>query len=238
MLELLHIENIAVIQDRRTSSSDPGFNALTGETGAGKSIVIDAIGAVLGERTSRDLIRTGADIGLCQRRAFTGVPGAGRVGGDRGMPRTRTASCCSSGRSTADGKNVCRVNGRPVTVAQLRRTGAAAAEHPRPARRPAAAGRGAAPGAIWTASAGRRHRWGGYRAAYEAMADLRRKIAGSPDGRGGEGPADGQPARFQIDELERAQLVPGEEESLTERRDLLRNAGEVHLRRVGGGLLP
>ncbi len=59
MLELLHIENIAVIEEADIQFR-PGFNALTGETGAGKSIVIDAMGAVLGGRTSRDLIRTGA----------------------------------------------------------------------------------------------------------------------------------------------------------------------------------
>ena len=59
MLSLLHIENIALIEEADIRF-DSGFNALTGETGAGKSIVIDAIGAVIGERTSRDLIRTGA----------------------------------------------------------------------------------------------------------------------------------------------------------------------------------
>ena len=87
MLELLHIENIAVIESADISFR-PGFNALTGETGAGKSIVIDSISAVLGQRTSRDLIRTGANMafvsacftdipdrrgqGLCQRRFFSG----------------------------------------------------------------------------------------------------------------------------------------------------------------------
>ena len=59
MLSLLHIENIAVIESADIQF-DKGFNALTGETGAGKSIVVDAIGAIIGERTSRDLIRTGA----------------------------------------------------------------------------------------------------------------------------------------------------------------------------------
>ena len=58
MLELLHIENIAVIETADIAFQ-PGFNALTGETGAGKSIVIDAMGAVLGGRASRELIRTG-----------------------------------------------------------------------------------------------------------------------------------------------------------------------------------
>lgn len=60
MLELLHIENIAIIE-RADILFGRGFNALTGETGAGKSIVIDALGAVLGQRTSRELIRTGAE---------------------------------------------------------------------------------------------------------------------------------------------------------------------------------
>ena len=59
MLSLLHIENIALIESADIRF-EAGFNVLTGETGAGKSIVIDSIGAVLGERTSRELIRTGA----------------------------------------------------------------------------------------------------------------------------------------------------------------------------------
>ena len=63
MLSLLHIENIALI-DQADLSLGPGFNVLTGETGAGKSIIIDAISAVLGERTSRDLIRTGEKAAL------------------------------------------------------------------------------------------------------------------------------------------------------------------------------
>ena len=66
MLELLHIENIAIIE-RADILFGRGFNALTGETGAGKSIVIDALGAVLGQRTSRELIRTGCGEGVRQR---------------------------------------------------------------------------------------------------------------------------------------------------------------------------
>ena len=71
MLSLLHIENIAIIQQADIGFR-PGFNVLTGETGAGKSIVIDAIGAVLGQRTSRELIRTGADKSFVSA-AFSGV---------------------------------------------------------------------------------------------------------------------------------------------------------------------
>ena len=72
MLSLLHIENIAIIESADISF-DRGFNVLTGETGAGKSIVIDAISAVLGQRTSRELIRTGAKSALVTA-VFTGLP--------------------------------------------------------------------------------------------------------------------------------------------------------------------
>ena len=72
MLSLLHIENIAVIESADIQF-DGGFNALTGETGAGKSIVIDAIGAIIGERTSRDLIRTGAKSARVEA-VFTHLP--------------------------------------------------------------------------------------------------------------------------------------------------------------------
>ena len=72
MLHILHIENIAVIEQAEIEF-DRGFNVLTGETGAGKSIVIDAISAILGERTSRDLIRTGAAKAFVSA-IFTGIP--------------------------------------------------------------------------------------------------------------------------------------------------------------------
>ena len=71
MLQLLHIENIAIIECADIEFR-PGFNALTGETGAGKSIVIDSISAVLGERTSRELIRTGAEKAFVSA-AFSGM---------------------------------------------------------------------------------------------------------------------------------------------------------------------
>lgn len=90
MLSLLHIENIAVIESADIQF-DKGFNALTGETGAGKSIVVDAIGAIIGERTSRDLIRTGARSALVNA-VFTGLlrwPGSRRTA----EGRTRMEIC-------------------------------------------------------------------------------------------------------------------------------------------------
>ena len=92
MLELLHIENIAVIQEADIQFA-PGFNALTGETGAGKSIVIDAMGAVLGGRTSRDLIRT----------SFPAFRRTCRVFRKTASPRTRRGASFCSGTSAPTG---------------------------------------------------------------------------------------------------------------------------------------
>ena len=97
MLEVLHIENIAIIEEADIRF-EPGFNALTGETGAGKSIVIDALSAVLGQRTSRELIRTGAD------KAFVSAVFSGTDASLRSRwvsHRRRTAPCFCSGRSAA-----------------------------------------------------------------------------------------------------------------------------------------
>ena len=118
MLSLLHIENIAIIESADISF-DGGFNVLTGETGAGKSIVIDAISAVLGERTSRELIRTGAKSALVTA-VFTQLPPMQWLE-EHGF--SQGEELLLQREIQGDGKNVCRVNGRPVTVAQLRELG-------------------------------------------------------------------------------------------------------------------
>jgi DNA repair protein RecN (Recombination protein N) len=89
MLSLLHIENIAIIE-RADIEFGEGLNALTGETGTGKSIVIDAIGAVLGQRASRDLIRAGADKAVVSAM-FTGLSDMSEEFGELGVSPTRTA---------------------------------------------------------------------------------------------------------------------------------------------------
>ena len=118
MLSLLHIENIAVIECADISF-DKGFNVLTGETGAGKSIVIDAISAVLGERAYRDMIRTGAD-SASVRAVFTDVPKLSwfEENGVEYDPETIVQR-----EIYLDGKNICRVNGTLVTVSILRKLG-------------------------------------------------------------------------------------------------------------------
>ena len=118
MLNLLHIENIAVIECADISF-DKGFNVLTGETGAGKSIVIDAISAVLGERAYRDMIRTGTDKASV-RAVFTDVPeydwfAENGVEYDPEVVIQREVHL--------DGKNVCRVNGTLVSVTMLHKLG-------------------------------------------------------------------------------------------------------------------
>lgn len=95
MLSILHIENIAVIQSADIQF-DGGFNVLTGETGAGKSIVVDAIGALLGGRTSRDLIRTGAKSLRWSARSLPTSP-TWNGSRSRGWVLMRTGSCCYSG---------------------------------------------------------------------------------------------------------------------------------------------
>ena len=118
MLSLLHIENIAVIECSDISF-DRGFNILTGETGAGKSIVIDAISAILGERAYRDMIRTGANK-ACVRAVFTEVPELGwfEENGVEYDPETVIQR-----EIFLDGKNICRVNGSLVSVSILRKLG-------------------------------------------------------------------------------------------------------------------
>ena len=118
MLSLLHIENIAVIECAEITF-DAGFNILTGETGAGKSIVIDAISAILGERAYRDMIRTGTTKASV-RAVFTDVPQLAwfEENGVEFDPETIIQRDVY-----LDGKNVCRVNGALVTVSILRKLG-------------------------------------------------------------------------------------------------------------------
>ncbi len=119
MLVLLHIENIAVIEQADISFQS-GFNALTGETGAGKSIVIDAISAILGQRAYRDAIRTGANKAFISA-VFQDVPEYPWFS-ENGVP-FEAGEVLIQREIHADGKNVCRVNGIPVTVSILRGLG-------------------------------------------------------------------------------------------------------------------
>ena len=117
MLSSLQIENVAVIQ-KANVHFEKGLNVLTGETGAGKSILIDSINAILGNRTSKDLVRTGAAKAVI-RAAFEDVPPAVLDSLER-AGYERSEALLLSREITAEGKSTCRINGMPATAAVLR----------------------------------------------------------------------------------------------------------------------
>ena len=229
MLELLHIENIAVIEQADISFR-PGFNALTGETGAGKSIVIDAMGAVLGGRTSRELIRTGAAKAFVSAE-FSAVPADLPGLAENGVEPDEDGNLLVQREIAADGKNVCRANGRPITVSQLRAIGADLlnihGQHDGTALLDEEQH-----GAYLDRFGRTEEPLNTYRAAYDAMADLLRQIRALEMDEA-EKARRVDSLKFQIGELERAELVAGEEEELLERRNLLRN-GEKYLSALAG----
>ena len=117
MLSSLQIENVAVIQ-KANVHFEKGLNVLTGETGAGKSILIDSINAILGNRTSKDLVRTGATKAVI-RAAFEDVPPAVLDSLEK-AGYERSEALLLSREITAEGKSTCRINGMPATAAVLR----------------------------------------------------------------------------------------------------------------------
>ena len=220
MLSLLHIENIAVIESADISF-DGGFTVLTGETGAGKSIVIDAISAILGERAYRDMIRTGANKATV-RAVFTGVPKL-QWFEDNGVeydPETVVQR-----EIFLDGKNVCRVNGSLVTVSILRKLGiqlinihgqhdsASLFDEDNHL-------------AFLDAFAGNETLRSDYGEKYEAVAKLRREIDRLTMDEG-EKLRRMETLKYQIAEIEKAELEPGEDERLEDRRKILQNAEKL-----------
>jgi len=220
MLSLLHIENIAVIE-RSDITFDRGFNVLTGETGAGKSIVIDAISAILGERAYRDMIRTGASKASV-RAVFTDVPEYPwfAENGVEYDPETVIHR-----EIHLDGRNVCRVNGTLVSVTILRKLGIQLinihgqhdsaslfdeANHLKflddfsqnePLRN-------------------------AYLEEYEKVLALRREIENLTMDES-EKLRRMETLRYQIAEIEKAELTVGEDEALEARRKILRNAEKI-----------
>lgn len=227
MLELLHIENIAIIEAADIEFA-PGFNALTGETGAGKSIVIDSLSAVLGQRTSRELIRTGAEKAFVSA-AFSGT--APELTEELGIQPEADGTLLLQREIQTDGKNVCRVNGRPVTVGQLRALGARLLNI-----------HGQHDGQqlldeeqhiVYLDSFGRVESLAiTYAEKYKNFTDIRRQI-GALQMDEAEKVRRVDTLQYQIEELRRAKLTPGEEEELTARRGMLRNA-EKFLDAVAG----
>lgn len=224
MLVSLQIENIAVIE-KAAIAFDAGFNALTGETGAGKSIVIDAINAVLGERISRDLVRTGsrsAGVSALFTDLSAGVSAALE---ELGYPPDEEGALLVQRTISADGKGTCRINGQLATVSILRSVGRLLVnihgQHENQAL-----------------LSPERHveyldRLGGllplleeYRAAYRTMCGVRSRLEAA-DMDEAEKARRLDMLRFQTGEIEAAALQAGEEEALTAQRTLYRNAEKI-----------
>ena len=220
MLSLLHIENIAVIECADISF-DKGFNILTGETGAGKSIVIDAISAVLGERAYRDMIRTGSNKASV-RAVFTDVPELSwfAENGVEYEPETIIQR-----EVYLDGKNVCRVNGTLVTVSILHKLGiqlinihgqhdsASLFDEDNHLQ-------------FLDAFADHAPLRDDYAEKYSVAVSLRREIERMTMDEG-EKLRRMETLRYQIEEISKANLEAGEDEALEERRKILQNAEKL-----------
>jgi len=221
VLLTLHIENIAAIE-KVDIDFRGGLNVLTGETGAGKSIVIDSLEAALGWRTSRDLVRTGAESALVT--AVFSTEGAedwcreNEVELDGGeLVLTR--------RIGADGRTSCRVNGVPMSAAQTRSLGLLLIDiH----------GQGEGQKLLneryhlsyLDGFAGLGAEAAAYGEAYERYVAVRKELEKLRSD-AGERERRIDMLRFQIGELERAELSPGEYAEITKRRDFLKNAGKL-----------
>lgn len=220
MLIELHIENIAVIE-KTDIETGPGLNVLTGETGAGKSIVIDSLQAVLGGRTSRNLVRTGAD-----KASVTAVFSSN--GTDSWFEENDIEleeSVIIRRRLSADGKSSAAVNGVPVSAAQLRALGARLLDI-----------HGQNDGRQLMDESRHREYLDGFAGLSEALSEYRaiysdykntlselRKLKMNEDDKARLADA----LRYRIEELSEADLRAGEEETLSARRDILRNAGKL-----------
>ena len=220
MLSILHIENIAVIE-RADISFDGGFNVLTGETGAGKSIVIDAINAILGERAYRDMIRTGANMALV-RAVFTNIPQLDWFV-ENGVEYD--SETVIHREIYLDGKNICRVNGTIVTVSILRKLGIQLINI-----------HGQHDSAtlfdesnhleLLDSFAVNQQLRQEYQEKYEAVTALRNEIQRMTMDEG-EKLRRMEMLRYQIEEISKADLHVGEDEELEQRRKLLQNAEKL-----------
>ncbi len=222
MLSSLHIENIAVIESADIEFG-PGFNVLTGETGAGKSIVIDSISAVLGMRTSRDLIRTGAE--RAQVSAVFEDISHHQWFDENLIPFDDSGELQILREISADGRGNCRVNGRAVTVGMLRQLGenlmAIYGQHDSQQLFDEQNHL-----SILDGFAAHAELIEDYKSGFDALSDLKRRMDKLRMD-------ESEKARridnltYQISQLESANLKPGEDEELASRRKLLRSAGKL-----------
>ncbi|MDD3203313.1 MAG: AAA family ATPase, partial [Pygmaiobacter massiliensis] len=223
MLNELTIENVAVIE-KVCVRFDQGLNALTGETGAGKSILIDSINAILGNRTSRDLVRNGAEKAAIWA-SFTDLPqSVQKKLADAGYAQEEDELLLYREIHT-DGKTSCRINGRPATATLLRELSADLinihGQHDNqvllcPEKHLA----------VLDAYAQNENLRTDYYASYVVLRDIVRQIkALSMDEE--EKQRRMELLRYEADEIDAAALTDGEEETLMEQRNRIRNAQKI-----------
>jgi len=222
MLSSLQIENVAVIQ-KANVHFEKGLNVLTGETGAGKSILIDSINAILGNRTSKDLVRTGAAKAVI-RAAFENVPPAVLDSLEK-AGYERSEALLLSREITAEGKSTCRINGMPATAAILRELCGGLininGQHDsvgllNPAHHEN----------ILDAYAQNRTEYQEYYAVYRELVKIKRELdAQITDESEKQRRID--LLSYQVQEIEDAALTAGEEQTLESRRKVLSNASTI-----------
>ena len=222
MLSSLQIENVAVIQ-KANVHFEKGLNVLTGETGAGKSILIDSINAILGNRTSKDLVRTGAAKAVI-RAAFENVPPAVLDSLEK-AGYERSEALLLSREITAEGKSTCRINGMPATAAILREWCGGLininGQHDsvgllNPAHHES----------ILDAYAQNRTEYQEYYAVYRELVKIKRELdAQITDESEKQRRID--LLSYQVQEIEDAALTAGEEQTLESRRKVLSNASTI-----------
>ena len=222
MLSSLQIENVAVIQ-KANVHFEKGLNVLTGETGAGKSILIDSINAILGNRTSKDLVRTGSAKAVI-RAAFENVPPAVLDSLEK-AGYERSEALLLSREITAEGKSTCRINGMPATAAILRELCGGLininGQHDsvgllNPAHHES----------ILDAYAQNRTEYQEYYAVYRELVKIKRELDAQITD-------ESEKQRridllgYQVQEIEDAALTAGEEQTLESRRKVLSNASTI-----------
>ena len=222
MLSSLQIENVAVIQ-KANVHFEKGLNVLTGETGAGKSILMDSINAILGNRTSKDLVRTGAAKAVI-RAAFENVPPAVLDSLEK-AGYERSEALLLSREITAEGKSTCRINGMPATAAILRELCGGLininGQHDsvgllNPAHHES----------ILDAYAQNRTEYQEYYAVYRELVKIKRELdAQITDESEKQRRID--LLSYQVQEIEDAALTAGEEQTLESRRKVLSNASTI-----------
>lgn len=224
MLVGLKIENIAVIESAELEF-DRGLNVMTGETGAGKSIVIDSINAVLGERTSRELIRTGADSARVYASFDDINEATERLLDEMGIEKMPDKTLVLSRSLSASGKNVCRINGCPATVSALKEIGAGLLNIHGQHDSQALLSPDKHCGFIDSLAENAELR-GEYRQVFTRLIAVKKELEALYDSR------DEKAARldylnFQINEITEANVHVGERDELAKEKELLQNSGRV-----------